>query len=53
MVREDTAVIYDSGVVKADGTGLPLEAFVKEEEAPAITRNAGIIGGFCRTARIP
>ncbi|NVO67693.1 2-oxoacid:acceptor oxidoreductase family protein [Methanofollis tationis] len=53
MVREDTAVIYDSGVVKAGGTGLTLDAFVKEEEAPAITRSAGIIGGFCRTAGIP
>ncbi len=53
MVREDTAVIYDSGVAKADGTGLPLDAFVKEEAAPAITRSAGIIGGFCRTAGIP
>lgn len=53
MMRQDTAVIYDAGVVKADGTGLPLDAFVNEENAPAITRNAGIIGGFCRTAGIP
>jgi len=53
MTREDTAVVYDAGVVKAEGTGLPLDAFVEEEKAPAITRNAGIIGGFCRVAGIP
>ena len=47
-------VVYDTyAVKKADGVGVDLDRIVKEEKAPAITRNSGLIGAFCRVAGIP
>jgi 2-oxoglutarate ferredoxin oxidoreductase subunit alpha len=48
-----TVAIFDSDVVKAEGTGLPLSQIAKEEGAPGIARNTGIVAGFCGTAGIP
>jgi 2-oxoglutarate ferredoxin oxidoreductase subunit alpha len=47
-------VVYDSyAVKKADGLGVDLDRIIKEEKAPAITRNSGLIGAFCRVAGVP
>lgn len=47
-------VVYDtSSVKKADGIGIPLDQILKEEKAPAITRNSGVVGAFCRVAGVP
>lgn len=47
-------VVYDTYAVKnADGVGVDLDQIVKEEKAPPITRNSGLIGAFCRVAGIP
>ncbi len=47
-------VVYDSSSVKeADGIAIPLDQILKEEKAPAITRNSGLIGAFCRVAGVP
>jgi 2-oxoglutarate ferredoxin oxidoreductase subunit alpha len=46
-------IVFDSSVVKADGIGIPLDAILEEEKAPAITRNSGVIGAFCRVAGVP
>ncbi|MDD1663930.1 MAG: 2-oxoacid:acceptor oxidoreductase subunit alpha [Methanomicrobiales archaeon] len=48
-----TVVIFNSDAVKAEGIGLPLSQIAKEEGGPEITRNTGIIAGFCRAAGIP
>jgi 2-oxoglutarate ferredoxin oxidoreductase subunit alpha len=48
-----TVAIFDSDVVKADGIGLPLTQIAKEEGAPEIARNTGIVAGFCCAAGIP
>jgi len=47
-LKEDSIVIYDSDLVKASGTGVALGTMVKEEKAPVIMRNSGIIGAFCK-----
>ena len=47
-------MVYDTYAVKnAEGVGVDLDRIVKEEEAPAITRNSGLIGAFCRVAGVP
>ena len=47
-------VVYDTYAVKqADGIGVDLDRIVREEKAPAITRNSGLIGAFCRVAGVP
>jgi 2-oxoglutarate/2-oxoacid ferredoxin oxidoreductase subunit alpha len=47
-------IVYDTyAVKKAEGIGVDLDRIVKEEQAPAITRNSGLIGAFCRAAGIP
>jgi len=47
-------VVYDASVVKrADGIPVPLGGILEEERAPAITRNAGLVGAFCRIAGVP
>jgi 2-oxoglutarate ferredoxin oxidoreductase subunit alpha len=48
-----TVAIFDSDVVKAQGIGLPLTQIAKEERAPEIARNTGIVAGFCCAAGIP
>lgn len=53
-LRAGGQVIYDTGRVRGvEGTGLPLDEIVKEEEAPAVTRNMGLIGAFCKACAIP
>ncbi|MDH7593659.1 MAG: 2-oxoacid:acceptor oxidoreductase subunit alpha [Methanomicrobiales archaeon] len=51
-LREGGAIIYDSDAAKADGIGIPLSKILKEEGAPPITRNSGLIGAFARAAGI-
>ncbi|MEN6342174.1 MAG: 2-oxoacid:acceptor oxidoreductase subunit alpha [Methanospirillum sp.] len=47
-------IVFDTYAVKnADGVGVDLDRIVKEEKAPAITRNSGLVGAFCRVAGIP
>ena len=48
-----TVAIFNSDAVKAEGIGLPLSQIVKEEGAPEIARNTGIIAGFCGASGIP
>ena len=50
--REGTVVVYDSTTTTSSGIGVPLSTILKEEQAPEITRNSGIIGAFCRAAGI-
>ena len=40
-------------MVKAEGIGIPLSQIAKQEGAPEIARNTGIIAGFCRASGIP
>ncbi|WP_148208185.1 2-oxoacid:acceptor oxidoreductase subunit alpha [Methanosphaerula palustris] len=51
-IREGTVVIFDSTTTSGDGIGVPLTTILKEEQAPEISRNSGIIGAFCRAAGI-
>lgn len=46
-------IIMDAGAVKGDGIGVDLDAIVREESAPPITRNSALIGAFCRACGIP
>lgn len=48
-----TVAIFNSDAAKAEGIGLPLSQIAKEEGAPEIARNTGIIAGFCGVAGIP
>jgi 2-oxoglutarate ferredoxin oxidoreductase subunit alpha len=48
-----TVAIFNSDAVKADGIGIPLSQIAKEEGAPDIARNTGIIAGFCGASGIP
>ncbi|HUK92623.1 MAG TPA: 2-oxoacid:acceptor oxidoreductase subunit alpha [Methanomicrobiales archaeon] len=48
-----TVAIFNSDAVKAEGIGLPLSQIAKEEGAPDIARNTGIVAGFCGAAGIP
>ncbi|MDD1670789.1 MAG: 2-oxoacid:acceptor oxidoreductase family protein, partial [Methanomicrobiales archaeon] len=47
-----TIAIFNSDAVKAEGVGIPLSRIAKEEGAPDIARNTGIIAGFCGAAGI-
>ncbi len=52
-IHGNTTIVYDaSGAVKADGYGLPLDAIVKEEKAPPITKNSAMLGALARVAGI-
>ncbi|HMA05547.1 MAG TPA: 2-oxoacid:acceptor oxidoreductase subunit alpha [Methanomicrobiales archaeon] len=48
-----TVAVFNSDTVKAEGTGIPLSQIAKEEGAPDIARNTGIVAGFCGVAGIP
>jgi 2-oxoglutarate ferredoxin oxidoreductase subunit alpha len=48
-----TIAIFNSDQVKAEGIGIPLSQIAKEEGAPDIARNTGIIAGFCGVSGIP
>jgi 2-oxoglutarate ferredoxin oxidoreductase subunit alpha len=47
-LKDDSLIIYDSDLVKSEGLGLSLSKIIKEEHAPDIMRNSGIIGALCR-----
>ncbi len=47
-LKPGSIIIYDSDSVKADGIAIPLGKILKEENAPEIMRNAGMIGGACK-----
>jgi 2-oxoglutarate ferredoxin oxidoreductase subunit alpha len=58
-LKDNSVVIYDSDSVKLEGladtiqaVAIPLGKIIKEENAPEITRNTGIIGAFCKVAGI-
>ncbi|MFA5614276.1 MAG: 2-oxoacid:acceptor oxidoreductase subunit alpha [Methanoculleus sp.] len=52
-IHDGTTIIHDaSGAVKAEGYGLPLDAIVKEEKAPPITKNSAMLGALARVAGI-
>ncbi|ABN57957.1 MULTISPECIES: 2-oxoacid:acceptor oxidoreductase subunit alpha [Methanoculleus] len=52
-IHDGTTVVYDaSQVVRGEGYGLPLDAIVKEEKAPPITKNSAMLGALARVAGI-
>jgi len=51
-LKPGAVVIYDSDSVKSNGIGIPLTNIIKEEAAPEILRNAGMIGAFCKASGI-
>ncbi len=51
---QGTVAVFNSDAVKdAGGIGIPLSRIAKEEGAPDIARNTGIVAGFCGVAGIP
>jgi len=50
---QGTVAIFNSDAVKAEGIGLPLAQIAREEGAPEIARNTGIVAGFCAASGIP
>ncbi len=52
-LAEGGIIVFDASAVRAEGVGLPLQAILKEVQAPDIARNTGIIAGFSCAAGIP
>jgi len=52
MFAPDTVIISNADLVKDAGTGIPVGAILKQEDAPAIMGNSAIIGGFAKAAGI-
>ncbi|MFA4861590.1 2-oxoacid:acceptor oxidoreductase family protein [Methanoregula sp.] len=50
--KADTAILYNSDLVKGPGQGIPVKAILADENAPEIMGNSAIIGGFARAAGI-
>jgi 2-oxoglutarate ferredoxin oxidoreductase subunit alpha len=48
----DTAIIFNADLVKSAGQGIPVNAVLAGEHAPAIMGNSAIIGGFAKAAGI-
>jgi len=48
----ETAIIYNADLVKSAGQGIPVQAILTGENAPAIMGNSAIIGGFAKAAGI-
>ena len=48
----ETAIIYNADLVKSAGQGIPVQAILTREKAPAIMGNSAIIGGFAKAAGI-
>ena len=48
----ETAIIYNADLVKSSGQGIPVNAILTMENAPAIMGNSAIIGGFAKAAGI-
>ncbi|NMA11460.1 MAG: 2-oxoacid:acceptor oxidoreductase subunit alpha [Methanomicrobiales archaeon] len=52
-IHGGTTVVHDaSQVVRGEGYGLPLDAIVKEEKAPPITKNSAMLGALARVAGV-
>ena len=47
-----TAILFNADSVKSTGQGIPVNAILAAEHAPAIMGNSAIIGGFARAAGI-
>ena len=48
----ETVIIFNADLVKSAGQGIPVQAILNEEHAPAIMGNSAIIGGFAKAAGI-
>jgi len=48
----ETAIIFNADMVKSAGQGIPVQAILTGEKAPAIMGNSAIIGGFAKAAGI-
>lgn len=48
QLRAGGILLFDAAFVRAEGMGIPLSTILEEEKAPAITRNTGMIGAFCK-----
>jgi 2-oxoglutarate ferredoxin oxidoreductase subunit alpha len=48
----ETAIIFNADLVKSAGQGIPVQAILTGEHAPAIMGNSAIIGGFAKAAGI-
>jgi len=48
----ETAIIFNADLVKSAGQGIPVQAILTGEKAPAIMGNSAIIGGFAKAAGI-
>jgi 2-oxoglutarate ferredoxin oxidoreductase subunit alpha len=46
----ETAIIFNADLVKSAGQGIPVQAILTGEHAPAIMGNSAIIGGFAKAA---
>ena len=53
LMHDSTVVLFDSGRVQSEGQGIPVEAILREAEAPDIMGNSCMIGGFAKAAGIP
>ena len=51
-LKDNSLIIYDSDLVKSEGSGIPLEKIIQEEKASEIMRNTCIIGSFCKAAGV-
>ena len=47
-----TAILFNADTVKTTGQGIPVNAILTAEHAPAIMGNSAIIGGFAKAAGI-
>ena len=48
----ETAIIFNADLVKSAGQGIPVQAILTGEHAPAIMGNSAIVGGFAKAAGI-
>ena len=48
----NTAILFNADAVKSTGQGIPVNAILTAEHAPAIMGNSAIIGGFAKAAGI-
>ena len=51
-MKTNTAVIFNTDVVKAPGQGIPVREILAAEQAPVIMGNSAVIGGFAKAAGI-
>ena len=51
-LRDPAGLIHDPETVKVDGTGIPIQAILRDAGAPAIMRNSCLIGAFAGKAGV-